>query len=514
MRPLPLPGTSKVPGKLVPYRYPAIATLLAHAEIFDHHKILTGFRTEKMTRDNPNRRGFIKSSAAALSILLLPGFLRSQTVSMPKPTPAQLAWQACEVGIIYHFDLPIAARRFASNNTVKEQLDPRLYNPTKLDTDQWLGAATAANAKYAIFTATHFNGFMQWQSDLYPYGLKQASWKSGKGDVVRAFVESCHKAGIQPGLYFSTHRNAYWQVWDHYVNWGEGKGTTHQQVFNRIAERMTEELCSRYGPLIQIWYDAGVKTPGEGGPDVLSIFTKHQPNAVFYHNRVRADFRWIGNEHGYADYPCWATMPGGLVSHNSPSWKPILGSGDPEGTVWSPGMVDVPLRGANGVHNWFWNPDQDHAAHPTEVLVDMYYKSVGRNCNFIIGEVVTPEGLVPQSDIDRLAEFGREIRRRFKKPVGQVQGEGSTIVLDFYAPQQIDHIVLEEDIQNGERIREYKVRAISSDQSSRMLCSGQSIGHKRIHKIESEVVTKIVIEITKSIGIPQITMSVFRTAIS
>ncbi len=60
-----------------------------------------------------------------------------------------------------------------------------------------------------MFTATHFNGFMQWQSDLYLYGVKQAKWRDGKGDVVGDFIESCRKAGIKPGIHFSTHRDVY-----------------------------------------------------------------------------------------------------------------------------------------------------------------------------------------------------------------------------------------------------------------------------------------------------------------
>jgi len=58
-----------------------------------------------------------------------------------------------------------------------------------------------------------------------------------KGDVVADFVASCRKAGIRPGLFFSTSHNAYWQVWDHYVDEGKGKGTAKQAAFNKSARR-------------------------------------------------------------------------------------------------------------------------------------------------------------------------------------------------------------------------------------------------------------------------------------
>jgi len=469
-----------------------------------------------------NRRQFIKTLVTPLAASLhnqtglvnAEESLKQNKRRLPLPSPAQCAWQDCEVGVIFHFDLATAASVFAPNNMVKGKLDPELYQPHRLDTDQWVETAKAAGAKYAIFTATHFNGFMQWQSDLYPYGLKQTSWRNRQADVVADFVSSCRKANIKPGLYFSTHRNAYWTVWGHYVNWGKGKGTAKQAHFNLIAEKMTEELCSRYGPLIQIWYDAGVKTPAEGGPNVLPIFEKYQPDSVFYHSKERSDFRWIGNEDGHAGYPCWATMPGppAAISHNSTQWKPLLYKGDPNGSIWSPGMVDVPLRGANRIHNWFWHPNQDHGCHSTEALMKMYNQSVGRNCNFVIGAVVTPSGLVPENDHKRLAEFGRAIAKRFRNPLAETQGSGMRLKLSLKQPNPVNHIVIMEDINRGERIRAYKIESRLTGSSWQTICEGQSIGHKRIHCFPDVRVKNLRFNVTKAVAPPHIRkLSVFYT---
>lgn len=449
------------------------------------------------------RRQFSRACVSgATGAVWNPRFARAADNALALPTPAQLAWQDCEVGLIFHFDLPIAAGDTASNNATRKTFDPNLYQPRQLDTDQWMEAAKACGARYALFTATHFNGFMQWQSDLYPYGLKQTSWRNGKGDVVADFVASCRKAGIQPGIYFSVHRNVYRQVWGHYVDWGKGRGTPPQDKFNRLAEKQMEELCSRYGPLIEIWFDAGTKTPSEGGPNMLPIFEKHQPNAVFYSSTQRSDHRWIGNEKGFANSPCWATMPGkpGAVSHNAPGWKAILGSGDPDGTVWSPGMVDVPLRGANKVHNWFWAPNQDRAAEPPEELRQMYLQSVGRNCNFVIGEVIKPDGLVPDSDIMRLAEFGREIRRRWGKPLAETAG----VELKLPSPARIESAVIMEDIALGERIRSYTLAGLRPSGEWQELCCGQSVGHKRIEQFPPIEVAAVRFQVDKSKAEPRI----------
>ena len=79
--------------------------------------------------------------------------------------------------------------------------DYNIFNPTRLDTDQWLKAAKAAGAKFAILTATHETGFGLWQSNANPYCLKAVKWRDGQGDIVRDFVTSCRKYGIQPGIY-------------------------------------------------------------------------------------------------------------------------------------------------------------------------------------------------------------------------------------------------------------------------------------------------------------------------
>jgi len=403
------------------------------------------------------------------------------------------------MGVIYHLDMPTVAGLQVANNATRKTFDPQLYNPAKLDTDQWIAAAKAAGAKYAVFTATHFNGFMQWQSDLYPYSLKQAAWRGGKGDIVADFVESCRKADILPAIYLSTHRNAYQTVWGHYVNWGKGRGTEKQAAYNRIAEKQTEELCSRYGDLIQIWYDAGVKTPEQGGPDVLPIFEKHQPDSVFYHNVDRSDHRWIGNEAGHAGYPCWATMPGperGGVSHNSPVWKRYLYRGDPEGTYWSPGMVDVPLRHGRSGHDWFYHTQSNQGQIPTEKLLQMYDRSVGRNANFVLGLVIDPEGLVPEPDMKRMEEFGSALRTRFSRMAGQTAGRGSIVELKLDQPQTIDQIIIQEDITGGERIRRYEVEGLVGGDQWQKIAEGRSVGHKRIERVQPIEVTALRLRVT------------------
>jgi len=444
-----------------------------------------------------------------LAARLAAGVDTSVENTLPKPTPAQLVWQDCEIGFLYCFDLAIATcpdGNYPNNNTARKLYDPAKYNPVNLDTDQWLAVAKAAHAKYALFTATHFNGFMQWQSEAYPYDLKQSPWRGGKGDVMGDFVASCRKANVLPGFFFSTHRNVYQKVWGHYVNWGKGKGTPEQDAYNRIAEKQFTELMSNYGKIFHCWFDAGNKTPEEGGGDMLSIFEKYQPNGIFYSNSSRSDVRWVGNESGQAGVPCYATMPGsdqGALSHNSSAWKHYLTKGDPGGSIWSPAIVDIPIRGYRG-HNWFYKPDQDHIVYPPEVLMEKYYTSVGRNANLVIGIVIKPDGTIPQVDIKSLTEFGKMLCERFSAPVAEIKNvEGNEIVLKLPKAQKINHIVLQEKIAEGERVRDYVVEGLVGKEWIE-LGRGNVIGHKWIHRFDSQTVSQVRLRISESLAPPKI----------
>jgi alpha-L-fucosidase len=424
--------------------------------------------------------------------------------ALPTPLPRQKRWQDLELGVIYHFDMPLFQEGGRNHHdSIHRTWPPDTYRPEKLDTDQWLEAARLMGARYAIFTATHFNGFLQWQSDIYPYGVKQTSWRNGKADVVRDFVESCRRCDILPGLYLSCFRNAWWKVDRYRVNYGAGG--EGQAEFARTCEKMVEELCSRYGELVQIWFDAGLIHPHEGGPDVLPIVDRHQPEMVFYHSPQRREHRWIGNEDGRASYPCWATMPDLATAEaahkgRAENWQYLLEHGDPDGSLWSPGMVDTTLRD----HHWFWQPDTVDSLRPVQDLVQFYYQSVGRNSNLVLGLTPDPSGLIPEPDMRRCEEFGKTLRSRFGTPLARTSGSGETLRLDLDAPARVDHVLIMERIRKGERIRSYRIEGLHPDNQWKTLVTGLSVGHKRIQPFGPVEVKAVRLRVTESIGQPLI----------
>tara|TARA_Y100001980_G_C14556918_1_gene353759 strand:+ start:48118 stop:49506 length:1389 start_codon:yes stop_codon:yes gene_type:complete len=433
---------------------------------------------------------------------------QDHAAEIPIPNPAQLAWQQAELGAVFHYDLHVFdGEKYQQNgnsgNRTNPVMDYQQFYPENLDTDQWIKAIKDAGFTFAILTATHETGFALYQSDVNPYCMKALKWKDGKGDIVRDFVNSCRKYGIKPGIYIGIRWNSFFGVYDFKVN-GSGEFQKNRQAYyNQMAEGMVTELCTRYGELFEIWFDGGASHPDLGAPDVLPIVKKYQPNCLFYHNNQLAEARWGGSESGTVPYPCWATFPN-PYSHSGDTQKDhlqLLKHGDPNGKYWMPAMSDAPLRGYNGRHEWFWEPgDEDHI-FPLDHLMEMYRKSVGHNSTLIVGLTPDPRGLLPEPDVQRLKEWGQEIKKQFGNPVSEVSGTGKEIKLKLDKPTLINHIILQEDIARGERVREYIIES-QVDGKWKEIGRGESIGHKRIQKIEPSTVSRLRLRITEAIAEP------------
>lgn len=415
------------------------------------------------------------------------------TLDIPLPAARQLKWHEAELGVIFHYDLHVFDGQAygQGSNRITPVEDYNIFAPEHLDTDQWVRAAKAAGARFAILTATHETGFGLWQSEVNPYCLKAVRWRNGKGDIVVDFVASCRKYGLQPGLYVGIRWNSLLGI-HNFAAEGEGNFARNRQLwYRRYCERMVGELCSRYGDLFMIWFDGGADDPRGMGPDVEPIVDSLQPDCLFYHNVDRADLRWGGSETGTVGYPCWSTFPY-PYSHNrnnesAQEHNRLLAHGDPDGRYWVPAMADTPLRGAGGRHEWFWEPGDEDAVYSLDALMSMYEKSVGRNATLIVGLTPDPDGLLPEGDVRRLEEWGAEIERRYGSPVAGTSGQGDTLLVEGSAPEPIGRCVISEDIRAGERIRKFRIEARKQDGLWKTVYSGASVGHKHIAVFDNPV---------------------------
>jgi alpha-L-fucosidase len=163
-------------------------------------------------------------------------------------------------------------------------------------------------------------------------------------------------------------------------------------------------------------------------------------------------------------------------------------------------MVDVPIRN----HEWFWRSGDDHKVYTPEAMVEMYYRSVGLNSTLIFGGTPDREGRIPDADFHAYAAFGREIRRRFGKPLAETKGRGSTLTLKLAKPARVDHASIMEDITHGERIRAYKVEGLTGPEQWTLFGQGESVGHKRIHRFTPVEVAGVRLTVSRSTAEPLI----------
>jgi len=387
------------------------------------------------------------------------------------PSKEHIEWLNAELGVIIHLDVQV----FESTYNFRDQWgytpDPKVFNPSSLDTDQWLSTAAKAGAKYAILVAKHCSGFSLWPTKAHDYNVANSPWKNGKGDLVKDFVESCKKYTIKPGIYCTATANAYFRV----DNPGRVVGGTEEdnQNYNQMLLLQLRELWSNYGPLFELWFDGGILTVEEGGPDVSALQNELQPDAVIldaplgYEKRTRNS----GAEDGAAVLPALSTTD---------AENPTRG-GSFDGNEFIPIECDLPNRNAGVAFQggWFWREGEDETVYSVSDLVDRYYKSVGQNSNLLLGMVIDNRGLVPDVDRKTFETFGEVIHRIKELPRDRSFGKEHIIEVDITQGDFVSEALIREDFSQGENIRKYQLEAFVDD-TWQLVFEGEGIGHKRI----------------------------------
>jgi len=414
-------------------------------------------------------------------------FHAQQPARLAMPSAQQAAWQDLGLGMFIHF---------APNTWQDKEYDDlstplSAIDPSKLDTDQWVDAAIKLGAKYVVFVAKHAGGFCMWQTATTDYGIRNTAWRGGKGDVLADLSASCRKRGIGLGVYLSPQ--------DARQGAGTGgrcKTPEAQEAYNRRYREQLTEVLGRYGRMTEVWFDGSLAVP------VGDILEAHAPKAMVFQG-PHATIRWVGNEDGFAPYPAW----NGLSAADAGTGIATAMHGDPDGEAWRPNEVDVSLRRPN----WFWSTTNQARIMTLDQLMEIYYRSVGRGANLLLN--VTPDrtGAIPAADVARLEDFGREVRKRFATPIAERAGSGPTVELTLNAPATIDHLILQEDISQGERVREYRIEG-RADGRWVELGRGTAIGQLRIQPVGPRSVDAVRLSVTRATMPPQIRrLAVFAT---
>ena len=299
------------------------------------------------------------------------------------PNERQLEWYSREKMIFFHFGMNTFTGKEWGDGTE----NPLLFNPTELDTDQWLKAVSAAGFKCAILTAKHHDGFCLWPTKYTEHSIKNSPYKNGKGDVVREFVDSCRKYGVKAGIYLSP--------WDrHEKTWGKDE-------YNDFYVGQLTELLTGYGEIHEVWWD------GAGSTEAVYDWERWArtvrtlaPNAVIFGSLGATpwvDVRWVGNEKGIAGKPCYATIDKSSLVYEITS---ELNAGKIGGDSFIPAEVDVSIR-----PGWFYHSEQDSDVRTPNNLIDLYFSSNGSNAGLLLNLPPDKRGLIHESDVASLLRF-------------------------------------------------------------------------------------------------------------
>jgi len=400
-------------------------------------------------------------------------------MNLAVPSPQQVAWHQTEIGMFIHWAPNVYQdQEYDDLSTPLEQI-----NPTELDTDQWVAVAQSMGAKYIVMVAKHVGGFCMWQTDTCEYGIKNTPWRNGEGDVLRDLAASCSKQGMKLGIYLSPQ--------DQYNGAqlaGRCETPEAQEKYNQIYRTQLVEVLSQYGDIFEVWFDGGQEI------EVGDILEQYVPNAVYFQSK-HASIRWVGNEEGIATYPAWNAV---RADSDAARGLGTIQHSDPNGEVWIPMECDARIR-----NTWFWNTTNDHTVKSLDHLVELYYRSVGNGAVLLLNANPDRTGKIPDADVERAKEFGDEIKKRFAQVLGRTSGVGNTLEIEFNEPTQIDHVIIREDIQFGERIRAYEVLGFDGTEWFK-LCSGTAVGHKRIERFGVVTLEKLRLNVLKAAAEPRV----------
>jgi alpha-L-fucosidase len=391
---------------------------------------------------------------------------------LARPTADQLRWQDLEMGMFVHF-APNTWQGIEQDNlsTPLSEINPKLLN-----TDQWASTAVVLGAKYIVFVAKHSGGFCMWQTETTNYGIRNTPWRDGHGDVLADVSASCRRFGLKLGVYVSPR--------DAKHNAGIGglcKSPAQQKIYNAMYRRQLTEVLTRYGSMVEIWFDGSIVIP------VGDILNRYAPHAMIFQGQ-HATIRWAGNEDGFVPYPAWNS----ISAADAKTGVATALNSDPNGPVWMPNEVDVSILRPN----WFWSPTSQRSLLTLDAMMEIYYRSIGRGAQLLLNIPPDTSGLMPAKDVIQAQQFGKEIRRRFGKSVAETSGSGEIVTLPLPAGSRVDTFLMQEDCSFGERVRQYKIEARRAGKWV-TLGTGSAIGHKRIQPVaptEADAVRLIAVE--------------------
>lgn len=421
------------------------------------------------------------------------------------------------------------------------------------DAETLVNTLKNAGFKKLIVTAKHHDGFCIWNSAYTDYDIASTSYKNGEGDILAEISEACTAANMDMGLYLSP--------WDVAESTFGANGGTIDNAYNEYYNNQLEEILSnpKYGNkghFVEVWMDGA---NGYNNVPQTYNFEKwfatiqkyegkeagYKADCMLFGAGTHTTVRWIGNENGFADDTTWAKsrISNGQI-YNDESQRAGDYKGDPtdgysngyeDGNHWT-----VPEADARITSGWFWGTQKNTPRTLTN-LAEMYFRSVGHNATLLLNVPPNNEGKVDQAILDRVVEFGQNVQDTFRtnlvkangttitasnvrgndidfKPGNAVDDDDATywttdngttsgsLTIKWDSAKRFDVVSIEEAIQNGQHINNYKVEYKENDNASwQTMESGVTVGSKRLIRTSPISATQVKITVGTSTGkVPQL----------
>ena len=439
---------------------------------------------------------------------------------LPTPTPEQVEWQKRENYAFVHFGL----NTFNDLEWGYGDTPAETFNPTDLDCEQWVRVIKAAGLKGVILTAKHHDGFCLWPTKTVDYNISKSPYKNGKGDMVRELSDACKKYGLEFGLYLSP--------WDrHHAEYG-------REGYQKVYHEQINELISNYGPLFEFWFDGA--NGGNGWYGGTNETRSIDPNTYYGYEKAREmikekhpdamifggsvpDIRWIGNESGRAGETNWCMYDGSKAGHyRQAQW------GMKEADKWLPGECDVSIR-----PGWFYHQREDHVVRSVPNLVDLYYRSVGHNANFLLNFPIALTGQIHPTDSANAVDFYQTIQaelkdnllRKVKAQASEERGYGyeascvtdgdwdtywatsdsvttGTLTFPLSEGTSLNRVLIQEYIPLGQRVCAFNIEVQNGGQWATVEAADtmSTVGYKRIVRFKTTQADALRINFTDSRG--------------
>lgn len=415
------------------------------------------------------------------------------------PTKQQYEWQQLELTAFIHFGINTFTNREWGDGTE----DPNLFNPTDFNAEQWVVSLKEGGFKMITLTAKHHDGFCLWPTKTTTHSVASSSWRDGAGDVVIELKNACDKHNMKFGIYLSP--------WDR-----NAKSYGDSIEYNKMFIQQLNELLSDYGEIHEVWFDGAIGEGSNGKKQkydwktFFHVIDSLQPFAV--KAIMGDDVRWVGNEEGLGRKTEWSVTPlraninEDALAENErleiSATTKNLGSRklieQANSIYWYPSEVDVSIR-----PGWFYHPEEDTQVKTLEELVNIYYQSVGMNSVLLLNVPPDTRGLIHETDVARLKQFGDYIQKTFESNKMDKSHSywraknGDYKEYKIKEGETINTVLLQEDIQKGQRVEMFKVEGLINDSWTK-LAEGTTIGYKRLLRFDDVVAEKIRITIIET----------------